>query len=104
MYYKVIKDNKVIDVLDKLVFLNYQEKHKRMQFCDEEKAQAIMSSDGEHIWHEESLYHIPVDGFDTVRIEKINKYEYEQLRMLNMKTPEEIIDCFVLSLLSEGVI
>ena len=57
-----------------------------------------------HIWHEESLYHIPVDGFDTVRIEKINKYEYEQLRMLNMKTPEEIIDCFMLSLLSEGVI
>ena len=107
MFYKVIKDDKVIDILDKLVFLKYQEKHNRMIFCSEEEAQAILSSDGEHIWHEESLYHIPVSGYDTVRIEEIDEYEYSkhnQLRMLNEKTSEEIIDSFVLSLLNEGVL
>ena len=104
MFYKVIKDEKVVDVLDKLVFLKYQNKYKRMIFCKEEDAQAIFSSDRKTIWHEETLYRIPVDGYDTVRVEKINEYEYKQLKMLCGKTPEEIIDAFVLSLIYEGVI
>lgn len=104
MFYKVIKENKTIDVLDELVYLKYQAKHKRMQFCDESEAQAIFSSDRKTIWHEESLYNIPVDGYDTVRIEPIDIYEYKQLKILNGKTPEEIIDAFVLSLIEEGVL
>lgn len=104
MYYKVIKGNKVIDVLDRLVFLKYQKKHKRMIFCSEEDAEAILSSDGESIWHEESLYRLPVDGYDTVRIEEIDEYEYKQLKMLNGKTPQQIIDAFLLSLIDEGVV
>ena len=104
MFYKVIKDNKVIDVLDRLVYLKYQEKHNRMQFCDEEDAQAIFFFFLKHIWHEESLYNLPVDGYDTVRIESIDEYEYNQLKILNGKTPEEIIDLFVLSLINEGVV
>lgn len=104
MFYKVIKDEKVIDVLDRLVFLKYQNKYQRMIFCEEEDAQAIFSSDRKTIWHEESLYRIPTDGYDTVRVEKISEYEYKQLKMLCGKTPEEIIDAFVLSLIYEGVI
>ena len=71
---------------------------------DEEEAQAIYSSDGKHIWHEESLYLIPVGGYDTVRLEEIDEYEYEQLKVLNMKTPEEIIDAYTAMLLNDGVI
>lgn len=104
MFYKVIKDDKVVDVLDRLIYLKYQEKYKRMIFCDEEEAQAIYSSDGKHIWHEESLYLIPVDGYGTVRLEEIDEYEYEQLKVLNMKTPEEIIDAYTAMLLNDGVI
>lgn len=106
MYYKVLKNDKVIDILtsDEIVFLCYQEKHDRMIFCDESKAQAIFSSDRKHIWHEESLYNIPVSGYDTVKLEEIDVYEYEQLKILNMKTPEEIIDAFVMSLLESEVI
>ena len=104
MYFKVIKDGKVIDVLDRLVFLKYQEKHNRMIFCDEEEAQAIFSSDREHIWHTEGLYNIPVSGYDDVQLEEINKYEYEQLRVLGLKTPEEIIDAFMIYLLKENII
>ena len=104
MYYKVLKGNKVIDVLDHLTYLKWQEKHSIMILSDEDNAQAILSSDGNTIWHEESLYEVPVDGFDSVRIEEIDKYEYERLKLLNGKTPEEIIDNFVLSLVQGGII
>lgn len=104
MFYKVIKDGKVIDVLDRLVFLRYQPKHNRMIFCDEDKAQAIFSSDREHIWHEDTLYNIPVQGYDTVHVEEIDGYEYRQRKILNLKTPEEIVDEYTALLLSEGMI
>ena len=104
MYYKVIKDNKVIDVLDKLIYLKYQPKHKIMVLSDIDNAQAILSSDKNTIWHEKTLYRVPVDGYDEVEIFEINKYEYEQLRVLNMKSPESIIDEYNLLLLEMGVI
>lgn len=104
MYYKVIKDNRVIDVLNQLVYLKWEPKHKIMVLCDENNAQAILSSDKNTIWHEETLYKIPVDGFDTVRVEKIDKYEYKNLKVLNMKSPEAIIDEYNLLLLEMGVI
>ena len=104
MYYKVLEDNKVIDVLDHLSFVKYQEKHGIMVSCYEEDAQAIISSDGKHIWHVIGLYNIPVSGYDTVELEEIDKYEYDQLNMLNMKTPQEIIDAYTLSLLEGGIL
>lgn len=104
MYYKVLKDNKVIDVLDRLVFVKYQKKHGIMLLCDESEAQAIVSSDGSYFWHVEWLYRIPVDGYDTVELVEIDEYEYKQLKALNMKTPQDIIDEFVLSLLEGGVL
>ena len=104
MYYKVLKDNRVIDVLDKLVFLKYQPKHKIMVLSDENEAQAILSSDKNTIWHEATLYKVPVDGFDTVSVCPIDEYEYKQLRVLNMKSPESIIDEYNLLLLEMGVI
>ena len=104
MFYKVIYNNKIIDALDKLVFLKYQEKYDRMILCDEFDAQAILSSDEEHIWHEETLYNIPVSGYDTVRIEEIDEYEYRQLKLLNLESPEKIIDTYTLLLIEGGII
>lgn len=104
MFYKVLYNDRVIDVLDSLVYLKYQEKHRRMIFCTEEDAQAIFSSDRSKIWHEETLYNIPVPGYDTVRVEAIDEYEYRQRKALNGCTPEEIIDNYTLLLLKEGVL
>ena len=106
MYYKVIKNNKVIDVLDKIVYLKWEPKHKTMILTDENDAQAILSSDKNTIWHEESLYRVPVNeqDYDTVKLIEIDKYEYGQLRVLNMKSPETIIDEDNLLLLEMGVI
>lgn len=104
MYYKVLKDNKVIDVLDHLSFVKYQEKHNIMVSCVKEEAQAILSSDGEYVWHIYGLYNLPVDGYDTVEIQEINQYEYNQLKILNGKTIEEVIDAYTKSLIDGGVL
>lgn len=104
MYYKVLKDNKVIDVLDNLIYLKWQPKHKTMILTSEDDAQAILSSDKNTIWHERTLYKVPVDGYETVDIEEIDEFEYKKLKMLNLSTPEEIIDAFMISLLENNII
>ena len=104
MFYKVIKDNKVIDVLDKLIYLKYQPKHKIMVLCGEDDAQAILGSNKNTIWHEKTLYKIPVDGYETVEILPIDEFEYRQLKMLNCKSLSEILDEYTLLLLEEGII
>lgn len=104
MYYKVIKNNKVIDVLDNLIYLKWEPKHKIMVLTDENDAQAILSSDKDTIWHEETLYKVPVSGYDTVKVVEIDEYEYKQLKMLNGKSVDEILQEYTLLLISEGVI
>lgn len=104
MYYKVIYNNRVIDVLDKVIYLKYNLKHGIMMLCNESEAQAIMSSDKNTVWHESTLYNIPVPGYDTVSLVEIDQYEYARLRVLNCMTPEEIIDNYTMSLIDEGVI
>lgn len=104
MYYKVLKDNKVIDVLDHLTYLKWQPKNKIMLLSDLDEAQAILGSDNNTVWHVEGFYDLPVSGYETVEILPIGKFEYEQLRMLNLKTPEAIIDEYNLLLLELGVI
>lgn len=104
MYYKVLKNDKVIDVLDHLSFVKYQAKHQIMIACDKSEAQAIISSCGSYIWHVNGLYRIPVSGYDTVDLLEIDVYEYQQLKALNYKTPEEIIDAYTLSLLEGGIL
>ena len=104
MFYKILKDGKVIDVLDRVKFLKYQPKHGVMLFCDEIEAQAIMSSDGTIIWHEDTLYNIPVDGYDTVHKKEIDEYEYKQLKMLNCHTVDDLLELYTLSLIESGVL
>ena len=104
MYYKVIKNNKVIDVLDHLTFVKYHTKHKIMIACAESQAQAIVSSDGVYVWHVIGLYNLPVGGYDTVELVEIDEYEYKQLKIFNLKTPEEIIDQYTLLLLDGGIL
>ena len=105
MFYKVIKDNKVIDVLDHLTYLKWQPKHKIWILSDENEAQAILLSDKNTIVHERSLYNVPCEvKVDIVDVIEIDSFEYEQLRVLNLKSPEAIIDEFLVHLLEEGII
>lgn len=106
-YYKVIKDDKVIDVLNsnEIHYLKYSKKHGRMFSADGiNDAQAIFSSDQKYVWHVNILRNIPIDGYDTVELKEIDVYEYDKLKMLNGKSPEQIIDDFLLKLIENGVI
>ena len=107
MFYKVMKNDKVIDVLQNLSYIKYQKKHDMMVSCSQSDAQGIISSDGQHIWHIDWLYRFPEeakDRYEVVALEEIEEYEYKQLRALNMKTPEEIIDEYTLLLIEGGVL
>jgi hypothetical protein len=104
MYYKVLKNNKVIDVLDSLIYLKWQPKHKIMVLSDENEAQAILSSDNNTIWHEKTLYNVPVEGYETVSIEPIDEFEYKQLKVFGCKTLNEVLDEYTLLLIQEGII
>lgn len=98
MFYKVIKNGKVIDVLDHLTYLKYQPKHDRMLLCDVREAQAFLSSDGKYAWHHVSMNPLPVKKYDTVELEEIDQYEYDRLKNLNGKTTEEVVNEVVLLL------
>jgi len=106
MYYKVIKDNKVIDVLDHLKYFKWQPKHKIMLLTDMSDAQVVLSSDESTFWHTETLYKLPNDApeFEIVSLVPIEEHEYKQLKALNMKTPEAIIDEFLLTLFENGIL
>ena len=104
MYYKVLKDDRVIDVLDHLVFVKYQPKHNIMVLCDKSEAQGIVSSDESYVWHVEWLYKIPAEGYNTVQLIEIDKYEYMRLKALNGKTPEEVLDEYTLLLIEGGIL
>lgn len=103
MYYKVMQNGNVVDVLDRLIFLRYQQKHNIMIHCGIDEAQAILSSDRNTIWHVDTLYKAP-EEYDTVSLKEITKTEYEQLKVLNGKTPQEIIDAYTMTLLESGLL
>ena len=104
MFYKVMKNNKVIDVLDNLIYLKWDSKHKIMVLTDENDAEAILSSSKDDIWHVKGFYKVPVDGYETVEIFEIDKFEYRKLKALNGKTAEQIADEVILDLINSGII
>jgi hypothetical protein len=103
-YYKVVKDGKIIDILDHIHYLRYNIKHERMFNSIEADAEAILSSDGKYAWHLRGLKKIPVKGYDTVELVSIDVYEYDKLKRFNLSTPEELIDNFVMELVEGGIL
>ena len=88
MYYKVMKDNAVLDVLDSIKYAQYQTKHKTFLFCNVSEAQGIFSSDGKIVWHISGLHDIPIEGYDTVELIEISFDEYQSRKQLNGQTKE----------------
>ena len=79
MYYKVIKNNEVVEILRNINYIKYQEKHKILILCDIKEAQAVLSSDGKCGWHIEGLYNFPLDNTEYEIVE-ITEFEYEKLK------------------------
>ena len=87
MYWKVLKNNKLIDVLDRLTYLKYQVKNDLVLFTTINDAQLFLSSDEKHIWHAFSLRRLPtnVTKYETVELVEISEEEYELIKDFCLK-------------------
>lgn len=101
MYYKVMKDGVVLDVLDELHYVKYQTKHGIFLICDPREGEGIYSSDRETVWHLPGLNNIPAKGYETVELEEIGLGEYKRRKALKGQTSDEIIDAYT-ALLIKG--
>lgn len=104
MFFKVIYKQKVIDVLDKLVYVKYQKKHNVLLLCDESEAQGILSSDKNTAYHLSTCNKFPVDKYLNVSITEIDEHEYKMLKLYHLSTPEELIDNYTMELIERGVL
>lgn len=80
MYYKVLKNGTLVDVLDHVLYIKHQVKHDLLLLCDIKEAQAILSSNGKYGWHIPGLYYFQPDNQECQMIE-ISKYEYDKLKL-----------------------
>ena len=101
MYYKVIRNDRVIDALDRLTYVRYDKRHDAIYLCEPTNADGFLSSDRSTCW---AVRQMLPSKFDLVDLVQIDKDEYLQLRALNMKTPQEIIDAYTLALIEGGIL
>lgn len=81
MYYKVIYDKNVIDVLDGLTYILYQPLNKIYLICESNESPCgIQSSTQETFYHIEGMTDFPVQDFKTVKLIEIEKDEYDTLK------------------------
>lgn len=87
MYYKILKDGKIIDVLDRIVYCKYQIKHDVVLLCKSNEAELFLSSDENYAWHDYSLRRLPteVTKYETVERIEITEQEYETIKHLSLK-------------------
>lgn len=104
MFYKVIRNKNIIDVLSSIQYVKFQRKHKILLLCNEDEAEGILSSTGDTAYHLSSLQPFPVDDFITVSLELITEHEYNQLKQNHCMSAEEIIDQYTASLFEQGVL
>ena len=79
MYYKVLLNDDVVDLLEHILYVKHQKKHDLLLLCDIEDAQAILSSNGKYGWHIDGLYNFAPDNQKYI-IKEISKYEYDKLK------------------------
>ena len=103
-YYKVLKNGKPIDVLERVHYLKWNEPTNRFYNATKEDAQAIKSSDGKKVWHEITLRSIPIEGYDNVELCAINESEYRRLKFEFCYDINEFLDQYTLLLIERGVL
>lgn len=103
MYYKVMKNSKPIDALQDLIFVKYQPKHKIYLLSSPAEAQGVLSSDGVYAYHDNTFERCD-EMVQVDEIVEIEKYEYDQLQYLQMRTYDEVVDAIVLSMIERDLL
>jgi hypothetical protein len=79
MFWKVMKNDKVVDLLQQLQYIQYQYKHDVVLLCEPEVAEAVLSSDGKRGFHIEGLYNFKPDNA-IYCIEEISESTYNKFK------------------------
>lgn len=79
MYYKIIKDGKVLDVVSSPIFLKFLD-NGTISIVDKNSAQGIAGSDGVSVYSFKQVKHKRIKAIVT--IEKINEQEFSRLKDL----------------------
>lgn len=92
-YYKIIKDKKIIDVLQEIIYVKYQKRNKLMLRCKEQdNPMGVLSSCQSTIYHVEGMKKFPMDKYMTVEMYECDEAEYLSLKAVldENKVVEEI--------------
>lgn len=104
-YYKIIKDNKVIDLVSgkALPYVKYDAKHGILLLCKDVESMGIMS-DSEKCYHLKTCLPFPENDYPTADIEEITEIEYDQLKAGNLVTAEEARVELLAELMERGIL
>ena len=89
MYYKLLQDGAVVDVLVRDKWLCYQDKHGMLVPCDAECANGILADNG-NVNHVDGLPEIPIEDIETVYA--ITRAEYLALADMLGKTVQPLLE------------
>lgn len=90
--YKIIHNNLIIDVMEKLRYVRYLPKSQRTVGTDRLAATGIMSSNGEEIYHLEGKLDNFPEKLKTVQVIKIDEKEFKKLTTELTFQKEQVID------------
>lgn len=98
MYYKVIGDGTVLDVLKNPRYVTYQERNKLIVLCNRNGARGVLSTDGSTVWHVVGWKEIPHSDITSVHLVEIDEDEYEILKSAidSKETPPQDDDQIVI--------
>lgn len=80
MYYKVIGEGTILDVLKQPQYVTFQERNKLIILCERNGARGVLSSDGSTVWHVAGWKEIPLPDVISVQLVEIDEDEYEILK------------------------
>ena len=82
--YKIIYQNMIIDVMNKIKYCKYVRIANRTLLCDKTSANCIVSSDGSQVYHIKGTLAMP-SNYKSVEIVEIDKEEYDYLCSLTIQ-------------------
>lgn len=80
MFYKVVKNLEIVDVLNHITFVRLQPLHTILFSCQQEYAQGILSSNDDKVWFVADLIKENVNNYPEVKLIEIDEEEYNILK------------------------
>lgn len=80
MYYKLLREGKIVDAVDGLDFVKFQKRNGIFLNCSKEQAQAVISSGGEKIWLLKEPEDERIVNYPVVEYSEIGELEYMAIR------------------------